>query len=143
MAQKSLFSYSQRIVCSLMLLTCGWSTLVYSAGGAASISSQELVERLATQTELLVLDVRTAQEFHAGHVPGARNIPHTELPQRLAEVAEYQQKAVVVYCERGVRADAASKVLQAAGFANVRHLQGDMAAWRAQALPLTVPPGRP
>jgi rhodanese-related sulfurtransferase len=103
----------------------------------------ELVERLATPAEFLVLDVRSSKEFQAGHVPGARHIPHTELPQRLTELVGYQQKTVVVYCESGVRAKKAFRVLQTAGFVNVRHLQGDMAAWRDQGLPLTIPAGRP
>ena len=143
MAHKGmLFSY-WHIVCSLLLLLAGALSLTTWAGNDTYISSAELVERLAVPTDLLVLDVRTAKEFQAGHIPGAQNIPHTELPKRLAALADYQQKTVVVYCESGVRSSTASRVLQTAGFANVRHLQGDMAAWRAQALPMTTSSGRP
>jgi phage shock protein E len=138
-----MMSYNRRILLSLVMLVGGWCCLAYSAATDASISQQELVERLQTRAEMLVLDVRTAREFHTGHVPGAINIPHTELPKRLAEVVEFKNKEVVIYCERGGRADTATQVLREAGFASIRHLQGDMAAWRARALPMATPSSRP
>jgi phage shock protein E len=80
----------------------------------------------------LVLDVRTPLEFENGHVPGAVNIPHTELAARLAELGGPGQ--VVVYCETGGRAAKAEAVLREAGFSPV-HLQGDMSAWRSGGFP--------
>jgi phage shock protein E len=135
--------YNLRISLSIMLLVWGWGCLAYSAGADPNISQQELVERLQARAEMLVLDVRTAREFHTGHVPGAVNIPHTELAKRLPEIVGYQNKAVVIYCETGGRASTATRVLREAGFASIRHLQGDMAAWRARALPMDTPSRQP
>ena len=50
-------------------------------------------------TRLFVLDVRTPEEFAAGHVPGAVNVPHDQLASRLAEVPK--DKDVVLYCQSG------------------------------------------
>ena len=84
----------------------------------------------------LVLDVRTPEEFASGHVPGAVNIPHTELADRLSEVRVSKDSPVVVYCERGGRAGQAAEVLLTAGYSDVLHLAGDMSAWRSAGRPV-------
>lgn len=117
-------------------------TGIQSEPVAPTISQQELLRRMDAKGDRLILDVRTPEEFQAGHIPGAVNIPHTVLPHRLDELQPYRDKEVVVYCETGVRAGIAERVLQQAGFAQVRHLQGDMAAWRRALLPQErTPPG--
>ena len=74
-----------------------------------------------------VLDVRTPEEFAEGHVPGAVNIPISDLEARLGDVPK--DRTVIVYCESGRRAGRAEKLLAGSG-RDVRHLEGDMAAWR-------------
>ncbi len=98
------------------------------------ISQQEL--QAAEVGELLLVDVRSAKEFAGGHVPGALNIPHDELGDRLAELGEARDHPVVVYCQSGRRAGMASTTLIEAGFVDVRHLAGDMSGWRAAELPI-------
>lgn len=103
-------------------------------GVAATIPPAELVSRLGGDPPL-VLDVRSPEEFASGHVPGAVNIPHAELGERLAELPGDRHGEVVVYCERGGRAARAEDLLHEAGYTAVRHLEGDMAAWRRDRLP--------
>ena len=102
---------------------------------APEILPQELVARMTTETPPVVLDVRTVQEYAAGHVPGAINMPHKSLPGRLAEVLDFRDREVVLYCERGKRSDMARAVLLEAGFTSIQHLQGHMVEWRRQGLP--------
>ena len=83
----------------------------------------------------LILDVRTREEFTSGHVPGAVNIPHTEVAARLGELGADQSRPIIVYCERGGRAEKAESQLASAGFGDLRHLEGDMSAWRASGRP--------
>ena len=105
--------------------------------GVTDISPEEL---LASPPEgALVLDVRTADEFAAGHVPGAVNISHGALAARLAELGDDRERPVVVYCESGRRAGMAASVLLEAGFSDVRHLAGDMGAWRSAGRPTESP----
>lgn len=101
-----------------------------------TITQQELLQRLDSRANMLILDVRTPQEFAMGHIPGAVNVPHTSLPEGLHVVQPYQGKEVIVYCETGFRAGLAAHVLHRAGFAHVRHLEGDMALWRRTSLPM-------
>lgn len=102
---------------------------------APEMLPQELVARVAAEAPPVVLDVRTPQEYEAGHVPGAINLPHKALPDRLAEVLDFRDREVVVYCERGKRSDMARAVLLEAGFTSIQHLQGNMVEWRRQRLP--------
>ena len=85
---------------------------------------------------MVILDVRTPEEFAAGHVPGAINIPYTHLPARISEVADAGDKDIVVYCATGVRAERGAERLRENGFTKLLHLDGDMKAWEAQKRPL-------
>lgn len=75
----------------------------------------------------LLLDVRTPEEFAAGHLPDALNIPVQELEQRIAELGP-KQKSVVVYCRSGNRSGRAARLLKREGYPAVRDL-GGMSRW--------------
>jgi rhodanese-related sulfurtransferase len=113
------------------------AALVSCSPGAAntSISQAELADRIGTRSAPLIIDVRTRSEFNSGHIPGAVNIPHTELPSRLGELEIEGDQEIVVYCEQGGRAMTAASALRGAGFSTVLHLEGDMSAWRGTQLP--------
>jgi ArsR family transcriptional regulator len=98
------------------------------------VTRMELMER--TRAGLVtVLDVRPADEFEAGHLPGAVNIPLKELEGRLAELDPSQE--IVAYC-RGpycVLSFEAVASLRARGF-RVRRLEDGLPEWRAAGLPV-------
>ncbi len=79
------------------------------------------------QSGAKLVDVRTTEEFRAGHVPGAVKIPLHELKSRLAEIGPPTTR-VVVYCLSGSRSGSATYTLQKAGYANVYDL-GPYSAW--------------
>jgi NADPH-dependent 2,4-dienoyl-CoA reductase/sulfur reductase-like enzyme/rhodanese-related sulfurtransferase len=73
------------------------------------------VEQVASEN--LVLDVRSAAEFATGHIPGALNIPHIQLRDRLDEVRQTADgRPVRVMCAAGVRANIAHRILVGNGF---------------------------
>jgi rhodanese-related sulfurtransferase len=80
----------------------------------------------------LLLDVRSPSEFASGHVDGARNIPHDQIANRIAEVRELQggdaSRPIVVYCRSGGRSAAAKRTLRDNGFEKVTNL-GGIAKW--------------
>ncbi len=103
----------------------------------ALISQADLLARTAQKdSDLVVLDVRTPEEFAAGHVPGARNVSHDQLSAKLAELSALKDKPVVLYCRSGRRSALAADVLSRAGFTKLLHLEGDWLAWEAANRPV-------
>ncbi len=98
------------------------------------ISQQELVAQIESGTAPLILDVRTVEEYEAGHIPGATNIHFREIGKRIDEID--QNVSIVVYCERGIRANVAERTLREAGVDSIFHLEGDISLWRENDLPL-------
>ena len=126
----------------LRLRACDHGVQVGTGCGAPAPGVQEIspAEFLSNPPEdVLILDVRTPDEFRSGHVPDALNIPHDQLSDRLAELGSAPDRPVVVYCERGGRASQAAGVLLDAGYGNVLHLEGDMSDWRAKGHPTASP----
>ncbi|WP_100643860.1 rhodanese-like domain-containing protein [Alteromonas facilis] len=106
------------------------STLSFSISAAEipGITAETLLS--SDTTEWLILDVRSAEEYAEGHVPGAINIAHSDLADELAKIGEFKDKTVVLYCRSGKRAGKAAEVLLEANFSDLRHLEGDMLGWR-------------
>jgi rhodanese-related sulfurtransferase/DNA-binding transcriptional ArsR family regulator len=100
------------------------------------VSRQELLER-ASRGEVVILDVRPAEEFAAGHIPGALSVPLGQLDQALGRLPK--RSRVVAYC-RGpycVLAPQAVQRLRAKGF-DARRLVDGMPEWRLAGLPIAV-----
>lgn len=105
------------------------------------VSRKELTRRLKADL-VTVLDVRPADEYAAGHLPKAVNIPLRELPRRLREIP--RDREIVAYC-RGpycVLAFEAVALLRGRGF-KARRLEDGYPEWRAAGLPITPPAPRP
>ena len=116
----------------------GQAASASAAAASASlplISPQALLERQAKRDpSLFVLDVRTPEEYAAGHVPGAVNVPYDQVASHLAEIPK--DKDVVLYCRSGRRTGLAAEVLEANGYTKLGHLQGDMEAWLKDGRPV-------
>jgi rhodanese-related sulfurtransferase len=96
----------------------------------ASIAPEALLHRIDRRDTVTVIDVRTAREFAAGHVPGAVNIPFQRIATGATEVAAAKHADVIVYCGHGPRAWIAGAALRRAGFRSVTYLRGHWAGWR-------------
>ena len=82
---------------------------------------------VSNNTDHILVDVRTPEEFLSGHIAGAVNIPLQELPQRLSEIPT--DKDVVVYCRSGNRSAQASGILASNDYTNIYDL-GGVIAWQ-------------
>jgi phage shock protein E len=112
-------------------------TVVAIAEETAKVDQPTLLKRInGADSSLVILDVRTPEEFAAGHVPGAINIPYTHLPARISEVPNAADKDIVVYCATGVRAERAASRFRENGFTRLLHLDGDMKQWQENQRPV-------
>lgn len=109
-----------------------------AAPQAPSIAPEELEAKRGAGAAPVVIDVRTADEYAAGHVPGAVNIPYDEVAKRISEVDA--PHGVALYCMVGPRARKGEKALLDAGVPGVLHLEGGLAAWQAAGLPVETGP---
>ena len=101
----------------------------------SSVSPQELI-RLMNQGALL-LDLRPAEQYQAGHVAGARQMSGEQILSAGDTLKKHKEKTVVVYDDSGSLGAAAVRQLAAQGFTRVFALRGGLAAWRADNLPLS------
>lgn len=88
---------------------------------------QELKERLDAGEQIVVLDVRTADEVAGGALPTARHIPLDELEDRWEELSGADE--IVCYCAAGMRSLRAARILRAKGLINATSLEGGIQAW--------------
>jgi rhodanese-related sulfurtransferase/DNA-binding CsgD family transcriptional regulator len=109
--------------------------LVAQGDGLEGVDRRTMLKKAAAG-ELLVLDVRPAEEYAAAHLPHARSLPVNELKKRLAELPK--DTPVVAYC-RGpfcLMAKNAVELLRKRGY-QAFHLSDGVAEWRARGLPVT------
>ncbi|MGH8687454.1 MAG: rhodanese-like domain-containing protein [Burkholderiales bacterium] len=128
--QKNLLLVAAAAVSGGMLV---WPML--RGAGGASIGTLEATQ-LMNRENAVVLDVRDAATYAAGHLLGARNLPLAELDQRAGELDKLRARPVIVVCETGTTSGRALKVLKARGFERAVSLGGGFRAWLQGGLPV-------
>ena len=98
-------------------------SLALESGHASDASTAaERVTKFVGLT--LFVDVRTAEEFAAGHFPGAINIPHEDIVRGIREHNLHKDQTVLLYCRSGNRSGLAESSLQSAGFSRAKNVGG-------------------
>jgi hydroxyacylglutathione hydrolase len=101
------------------------------------IDPRELARRIDSGDPPVVLDVRDADEFDRGHIPGSIHIPYGALGDRLEQLGPNDRIAAV--CSGGKRSGLAASILQRAGFENVLHVaDGGVRTWERQGNPVEI-----
>lgn len=127
-----------------ILENISWFGLAILSGGALLLpgllrrgSKVSLLQatQIINQGKALILDVREANEFAAGHLPDAKNISQKILSDRLGELEKFKDRPIIVVCATGARSSSATAQLKKAGFGEAVSLDGGMVAWQAQGLP--------
>jgi rhodanese-related sulfurtransferase len=98
----------------------------------------ELKQRLENGDDILLLDVRTSADFvgEQGHIAGATNVPLEELAERIDEIADYQEKPIVIMCRTDRKSAKAAQLLAQRGFADVHVVANGMTGWNENGYPL-------
>jgi len=102
------------------------------------LSVADLKQRLVNEEDVLVLDVRTAEDFvgEQGHIAGAANIPVEELKDRADEISDCLERPVLIVCRTDRRSEKAAQLLTRKGFADVHVIEGGMTEWNRAGLPV-------
>jgi rhodanese-related sulfurtransferase len=105
------------------------------AQSGQTVQPSELAELLKGKDGIQLIDVRTPEEFAAGHIAGGKLIPLDQLASRITEIDK--TKPVVFYCRSGRRSGNALNAVKDAGLIAPRHLEGGILAWASAGLPST------
>ncbi len=99
------------------------------------MSPLELAERLKSPTPPRLLDVRQPEEHAFAALANSTLIPLGELMMRIAEIEDWKDDEIVVYCHHGIRSAQAVAQLRAMGFADVHNLSGGIDRWTSDVDP--------
>jgi phage shock protein E len=125
---------STRSVLTIVALAC--AAVAHAEELTPRIQQEALLKRMEHKdAAMIILDVRTPEEFAAGHIAGAINIPYTHLPARISELPDAGDKDIVLYCATGVRSERAAERMREQGYTRLLHLDGDMKAWEEKNRP--------
>jgi len=120
----------------LLLLLAIALELRHRMTGSLTISATEAVG-LMNQGGAVLVDVRTAAEYEAGHIIDARSLPAGELQGKPFDgIKKFKDKPVLVYCENGTASAATAQKLREQGFTRVATLRGGLQSWRQENMPL-------
>ncbi len=106
-----------------------FSTLIIALSGLAVIQPTYATEPVTTQTQSqkakgIWIDVRSAEEYQAGHIAGALNIPHDDLAEQIAKISPNKDEPINLYCRSGRRAEVALTELKKLGYTQVTNHGG-------------------
>ena len=96
----------------------------------SDVSAEKAYKLINENRNLIILDVRTQEEYAKGHIPGATLIPVQVLSSRIDELKEYQANPLLVYCASGGRSPKAVNLLLAKGFTEIHHLDRGISCLR-------------
>nr|WP_314476986.1 rhodanese-like domain-containing protein [uncultured Pseudomonas sp.] len=102
--------------------------------GGQSLSNGQLTA-LVNADKGLVIDIRPAKEYAAGHIVGAVSIPQDKLATRMTELEKHKDKTLIVVDAMGQHAGTVCRDLLKAGY-NAAKLSGGVSSWKADNLPL-------
>lgn len=108
--------------------------MITKAGGSKAVDVPEAV-RLVNHSQGIFLDVRSPEQFKAGTIPQARNLPGTDLSTKMASLPK--DKPIIVVCDQGNSAARVASTLRKEGYTQAVVLEGGLRAWLKDGLPLS------
>jgi phage shock protein E len=94
-----------------------------------NISPSEAKERLSADKNVLLLDVRTPEEYREVHIPNSISLPLNQLKPGISKIANDKGREIIVYCLSGMRAAKACSQLASMGYTNVSNM-GGIQSWK-------------
>ena len=121
----------------LVALTSGgllaWPILKNATGGDLTPTG---AVQLINREKAVVIDVCEPHEFAAAHIGGAKNIPLSQLKEKLAATVKNKELPLIFVCQAGRRSSSAASVAKGLGYLKAQSLNGGIASWQAANLPV-------
>ena len=114
-----------------MLALANRPELIAQTSRVTAVAAHNLIR---DRDDVQVIDVRAESEWNAGHIADSKNVPLSQLQDRLDEISS--TGTVIVHCQGGYRSSIAASILQQQGRTNVLDLVGGFAAWKGASLPV-------
>jgi len=130
------FIYQNILLIALVVVSGVALILPMLMGSGANDVNPAAATLLINREDAQVIDVREAEEFAAGHLPDAKNVPLAKLADRINEIERFKDKPVIVCCASGMRSGKACGELRKLGFAKVNNLSGGIDAWVGAGYPV-------
>ena len=111
-----------------------WPVIANSAG-AGALTANGAVQRI-NRDKAVVVDVREVDEFAAGHIAAAKNLPVGQLEDKLSAAIKNKTLPLILVCATGARANKALATVKKLGYAQAEVLSGGLKAWKEANLPL-------
>lgn len=124
MAARLVIATAVAFVMALSMTACGGSAASGTELDAAAFAAR------VEQPDVVVLDVRTPEEFAGGHLPGARNVDVNDPSFEDAVGSLPKDGTYAIYCRSGNRSAQAMQIMTEEGFTDVAHLLGGIGAWQ-------------
>ena len=115
----------------LLLAGCAETTGGENDATYRQITMSEAVEMMASESDYIILDVRRPDEFSAGHIPNAVNIPNESIGADEIDELPDKDRLILVYCRSGNRSKQASEKLVRLGYTNIVEC-GGILDWKGE-----------
>lgn len=108
----------------------------FFAPNVPHITANEVKQALDEKQDVLLIDVRTPEEFAKNRIKGAINLPVDQVEEQIRSVIPDKEKKIYVYCLSASRSVHAVDAMKKLGYTNVYNVTSGLLAWRAKQLPL-------
>lgn len=122
-----------KIAAPLVALMMLFASLCFAAT-PVNVTSTEAKALIAKNSRLLILDVRTPEEYRQAHLRGATLIPLHELEKRIREIPK--ERPLLVYCAVGARSNSAANLLASRGYPQVYNVSDGIVGWYKKGYPI-------
>ncbi len=109
---------------ALALVLTGVTNFAPKTTGYRQVTTEEAVNIMQTEENYVILDVRTAQEFASGHIPGAVLLPNETIGTEDIPLLPDKDQLILVYCRSGNRSKQAAEKLAQLGYTNIVEFGG-------------------
>ena len=110
--------------------------LSLNPGGNAQKVSPLQLPKLQNRESAVVVDVCEAEAFKKGHIEQAINLPFDQINDKISKLNKHKNKPIIIACQNGTRSAKAVSILRGKEFKQLYILEGGLAAWKKENLPL-------